>query len=251
MLPRFIKSKKGFALESAILFMVAIFSFCFLLSTLTISGHNRVKLEKIKMENDINLDYIVEDYLAYIEGVIVPPAETSAQETTKSPEETTKASETTKTPETTKAPETTAAQTKENADAQQQVDEVPVDISYEYPLLSPLSNADGGNNQSETEKPATDAETTAAESTEETVPLFEQYLANQEIEKFATYDYENYSYKSEVKPRNGEFEFTLEVTHIQSNTRVLAMRVIKRNIANFISIEVVYINKAPVTQNNP
>ena len=71
MFKKLLKNKKGFVIETAILFMLAIFSMCFLLSTLTISGHNRAKLEKIKFENELNVDRIVEDYLSYISSVDV------------------------------------------------------------------------------------------------------------------------------------------------------------------------------------
>ena len=53
-------------LESAIIFMVAIFAFCLLLSSLTLTGYNQVKIEKIKAKNDLNLDLVAEDYLAYV-----------------------------------------------------------------------------------------------------------------------------------------------------------------------------------------
>ena len=47
-LKQILKSKRGMALENAILFMLIIFSLCALLTSLTLIGHYQVKIEKMK-----------------------------------------------------------------------------------------------------------------------------------------------------------------------------------------------------------
>ena len=114
MFKKLLKNKKGFVLETAILFMLAIFSMCFLLSTLTITGHNRAKLEKIKIDNDILIDKIVEDYLLYISSVDVTKADAA------------------------------------ESPAQNNADAGAPEISGGYPIVSLLENAE---NPSETQPP--------------------------------------------------------------------------------------------------
>lgn len=58
-----LKSKRGIALESAILFMVMVFSFCFLLTSLALFGHYSVKLQQIKAEIDVEIEQIGEDFV--------------------------------------------------------------------------------------------------------------------------------------------------------------------------------------------
>lgn len=60
---KILKNKKGMALENAILFMLIIFTFCALLTSLTLYGHYQTKLEKVMMTNRVELDQIGEDYL--------------------------------------------------------------------------------------------------------------------------------------------------------------------------------------------
>ena len=61
---RILKNKKGIALENAILFMVIVFSFCALLTSLTLFGHYQTKLDKITLTNKVALEQIGEDFLA-------------------------------------------------------------------------------------------------------------------------------------------------------------------------------------------
>ncbi|MBE5869285.1 MAG: hypothetical protein E7293_10105 [Lachnospiraceae bacterium] len=60
------KNKKGIALESAVLFMTIIFSFCFLLSSLALCGHYQVKIEEKQMELYLTREQIGENFLAYL-----------------------------------------------------------------------------------------------------------------------------------------------------------------------------------------
>lgn len=62
-LTKILKSKRGIALENAILFMMIIFSLCALLTSLTLLGHYQVKIEKSLLLQDVKLDQIGEDYL--------------------------------------------------------------------------------------------------------------------------------------------------------------------------------------------
>ncbi len=65
---RILKDKKGIALENAILFMLVIFSLCFLIASLTLIGHYQTKIDNILLDQKVELDQIGEDYLAYMEG---------------------------------------------------------------------------------------------------------------------------------------------------------------------------------------
>ncbi|MBR4032606.1 MAG: hypothetical protein IKJ07_07735 [Clostridia bacterium] len=58
-----LKSKKGIALENAILFMMVIFSLCFLIASFTLIGHHQGEIEGIKLEQRVELDQIGEDFL--------------------------------------------------------------------------------------------------------------------------------------------------------------------------------------------
>lgn len=59
-----LKSKKGIAIENAILFMMIIFSLCFLIASFTLIGHHQGEIEKAVLENRIELDQIGENFVA-------------------------------------------------------------------------------------------------------------------------------------------------------------------------------------------
>jgi hypothetical protein len=63
-----LKSKRGIALESAVLFMLIIFSLCALLTSLSLIGHYQLKIEKTVLLNDVEIDQIGEDYLASLKS---------------------------------------------------------------------------------------------------------------------------------------------------------------------------------------
>ena len=65
---KILKCKRGMALENAILFMLVIFSLCALLTSLTLIGHYQVKLEKMTLLQDVEIEQIGEDYLASIKA---------------------------------------------------------------------------------------------------------------------------------------------------------------------------------------
>lgn len=62
-LPKILKSRRGVALENAILFMILLFSLCALLTTLTVIGHNRLTLENNAQLRNAEIDQIGEDYI--------------------------------------------------------------------------------------------------------------------------------------------------------------------------------------------
>ena len=64
MLNKLLKSKRGIALENAILFMLVIFSLCALLTSLTLIGHFQTRINKLTLENEVDLEQIGEDFLA-------------------------------------------------------------------------------------------------------------------------------------------------------------------------------------------
>lgn len=63
-----LRSKRGMALENAILFMVIIFSLCALLTSLALIGHYQVKIEKLTLLQDVKIEQIGEDYLASVKA---------------------------------------------------------------------------------------------------------------------------------------------------------------------------------------
>lgn len=63
-LKQILKSKKGIAIENAILFMILIFTFCTLITFLTSFGQYQARLEKITLMNKVALEQIGEDFLA-------------------------------------------------------------------------------------------------------------------------------------------------------------------------------------------
>ena len=67
-LRQMLKSKRGMALENAILFMLIIFTLCALLTRLTLLGHYQVKIEKMTLQQDIEIEQIGEDYLASVKA---------------------------------------------------------------------------------------------------------------------------------------------------------------------------------------
>ena len=76
---RFLKAlrdRRGIALESAIIFMMVIFTLTALLTGLTLLGHLQVSLEKTTLMNDVKLESIGLDFVAYLEsGDAVSPDE--------------------------------------------------------------------------------------------------------------------------------------------------------------------------------
>ena len=63
-LKKVLKSKRGIALEGAVLLMLMSFMFCTLLISLSFIGSSQVKIEKITLQNDVEIDQIGEDFLA-------------------------------------------------------------------------------------------------------------------------------------------------------------------------------------------
>ncbi|MBQ2736900.1 MAG: hypothetical protein IJF26_05675 [Clostridia bacterium] len=67
-LKQIFKSKRGVAIENAIMFMIVIFFLCALITSLTLLGFHEVKLEKALLLRDVEIDQIGEDFLASIEA---------------------------------------------------------------------------------------------------------------------------------------------------------------------------------------
>ncbi len=64
---KILKSKRGVAIENAILFIIVIFMLCALLSSITLIAHYQFKIDNTVLENDVDLDQIGEDFIAFIE----------------------------------------------------------------------------------------------------------------------------------------------------------------------------------------
>ena len=61
-----LKSKKGIALESAIVFMIVIFMFCFLITSTAFVGSYRTRINKTKAAFYVEQEQIAEDFIAYM-----------------------------------------------------------------------------------------------------------------------------------------------------------------------------------------
>ncbi len=65
---KILKDKKGIALENTLLFMMIIFSLCFLIASFALIGHYQGKIENIRITQRVNLDQIGEDYLESVKN---------------------------------------------------------------------------------------------------------------------------------------------------------------------------------------
>lgn len=65
-LKQIFKSKRGVAIENAIMFMIVIFFLCALITSLTLLGFHEVRLEKALLLRDVEIDQIGEDFLASV-----------------------------------------------------------------------------------------------------------------------------------------------------------------------------------------
>ena len=61
-----LKSKKGVAIENALLFMMIIFGLCFLVSFVALIGHHQYRLDDTLIKNRVELDQIGE---AFVESI--------------------------------------------------------------------------------------------------------------------------------------------------------------------------------------
>lgn len=59
-----IKSKRGIALENAVMFMVMVSTLCFLLTSLAIIGNTQTKIDQKELTTRVAVDQIGEDFLA-------------------------------------------------------------------------------------------------------------------------------------------------------------------------------------------
>lgn len=67
-LKQIFKSKRGVAIENAILFMIVIFFLCALITSLTLLGFHEIRLEKALLLRDVEIDQIGENYLASVKA---------------------------------------------------------------------------------------------------------------------------------------------------------------------------------------
>ena len=62
-----LKSEKGIAMESAVLFMMIIFTFCSLLASLALAGHYQVENDNLKASHYAQTQQIGEEFVAYLQ----------------------------------------------------------------------------------------------------------------------------------------------------------------------------------------
>jgi hypothetical protein len=67
---KILKNKKGFAMETAIWFMLLISALCFLMTSVAIYGHYQTEFEATELEREITLDQIGGYYLSSIKAGI-------------------------------------------------------------------------------------------------------------------------------------------------------------------------------------
>ena len=61
-----LKSKRGIAIENAILFLLVVFSLCSLLTMIALIANYQFKIDKIVLEQDVYLDQIGEQFIASV-----------------------------------------------------------------------------------------------------------------------------------------------------------------------------------------
>ena len=80
-----LRSRRGVAMESAVLFMLIILALCTLVLTLSLMGRHQINNNHNEIIADIEKDQIVEDFLAYVSAVTVtaaPPGGTTPSPST-------------------------------------------------------------------------------------------------------------------------------------------------------------------------
>lgn len=63
---KFKLTNKGMSIESAVVFMIVIFMFCSIITSLTLYSSYQAKTQNIYLERKIELDQIGESYVAYM-----------------------------------------------------------------------------------------------------------------------------------------------------------------------------------------
>ena len=63
---KILKSKSGIAIETALLFMIVVFSLCALITSLAVIGRHQTRLENKTLISEVEIDQIGEDFLAYL-----------------------------------------------------------------------------------------------------------------------------------------------------------------------------------------
>ncbi|MBQ2944983.1 MAG: hypothetical protein IJD95_00265 [Clostridia bacterium] len=63
-----LKSKRGVAIENAVIFMLLIFLFCELLLGLALVAHKQLKVDSLLLLNEVKIEQVGEDYLASIKA---------------------------------------------------------------------------------------------------------------------------------------------------------------------------------------
>ena len=61
-----LKSKRGVAIENAVLFLLVIFLICALLTSLAVVGHYKVNIDNMVLLRDVEIEQIGDDFLASI-----------------------------------------------------------------------------------------------------------------------------------------------------------------------------------------
>lgn len=78
-LTRILKSRRGAAVETAIVFLISIFAICALLTVIALTGNAQMQLENTLLSSKVEVEQIGEDYLAALRaGKEIPSAEYKA-----------------------------------------------------------------------------------------------------------------------------------------------------------------------------
>ena len=65
-----LKSKRGVAIENAILFILVVFSLCSLLTMIALIANYQFKIDNIVLQQDVDLDQIGEDFVARVPELV-------------------------------------------------------------------------------------------------------------------------------------------------------------------------------------
>lgn len=65
-LNKILKNKQGVAIETAVLFMIVVFFLCTLVTSIALIGSQQIRIDKMLLAQDVEIDQIGEDFLSYV-----------------------------------------------------------------------------------------------------------------------------------------------------------------------------------------
>ena len=70
-----LKSKRGIAIENAIMFLLVIFALCSLLTMIVLIANYQFKIDNIVLKQDVDLDQVGEEFIAKLPDIVAKTGE--------------------------------------------------------------------------------------------------------------------------------------------------------------------------------